>query len=922
MASELDNIVQISGDNDDVQSVASDLSTDAFKLNFKEDLLDAISNIKSVGFPVFVNGVGDIPLPLGESHAQQIIAQARQAPYGKGSNTIVDTTVRNTWELDPSQFQINAPNWPDRVQHICGLVAQKLGINTAVHAEIYKMLLYEKGAMFKAHTDTEKIPGMFGTLVVSLPSMHTGGEVILKHCGEKIIYASSKYDMSCATWYSDVSHEVLPVTSGYRWVVTYNLAIDQSLPPPSAGLKSSQMRPLRHCLRRWLAQDKQLRKNKYVYHVLDHEYTEANVSFRALKGQDLIRVSALRKICKELPVSVFIALLEKKEMGGVEMDPWLKGRRRHWYDDDDDYDEDNEGYHELTDIFERSFSIKIVRDFLGRAFTNTLKLVEDDFLDGDVFEDIQAEEEYEGYMGNSGPTATHWYRVGTVVIVPNDSIIDYLGNIRSFYESKTSPIQFQIKYLATSCIDPDAKEYLFAALKHFFSRALSENKNPRDMSRLFTDPEIVPLILRAALQQQDLEFFGIVWRLFYRTLSTDFYEWVRDWVIEEMDDHDIALERFEKIKSELSLAVSPDGGFNRQFQSINQLAILPRNLIEDQAPTPEPILEWARSMLRDLLSDDGPTNVTRSDGSAMIDQALYFDDPMLVLTQSVVPIFENRPAAAGFRLNLLSRLREIGVSGTLPRTEVMTLTAYEINNTVDHEVLSLFFASIFDDSTELDDLAIQFVSKVTLQAPQLPRLERCTMWLPLLPVIVFKLDAGGTPFDPPAYRNFFSAIITGTIDGYVGPKPPGTVNYAIAGVYCTCGDCAALNAFLASPTQKSQGFPMSKARRLHMHRQLDGGRVGCTHQTIRTTSPETLVVTKATRPEEIELLRWEERRNDVIAQLNLFQTDRLRTMLGLDFEKVDQLRRGQTVQANFPSRPVVGEKRRIDQTEVIDLTSD
>ncbi|KAJ4250574.1 hypothetical protein NW762_011833 [Fusarium torreyae] len=626
--------------------------------------------------------------------------------------------------------------------------------------------------------------------------------------------------MSCATWYSDVSHEVLSVTSGYRWVLTYNLAIDQSLPPPSAGLTSSQMQPLRHCLRRWLAQDKQLH----------HEYTEANVSFRALKGQDLIRVSALRKICKELLVSVFIALLKKREMGGVEMDPWLKGRRRRWYDDDY-YDEDNEGYHELTGIFERSFTIKIVRDLIGRAVTNTLKLVEDDLLDRDVFEDIQAEEEYEGYMGNSGPTATHWYRVGTVVIVPNDSIIDYLGNIETYYMSSVSPIQFQIKYLANTCLVPDAEEYLLAALKHFFRRALTENKNPRDMSKLFTDPEIVPLILRAALQQHDLEFFGVVFKQFYHTLSPNFWEYVRDWVIEEEDDYDIALHRFEKVKSELSLAVSPDGGFNRQFQVISQLAILPRNLPEDRFPTPEPVLEWARSMLRNLLSDDGPTNVTRNDGSALIDQALYFEDPMLILTQCVVLIFENRPAAAGFRLNLLSRLRELGVSATLPRTEAMTLyrtlarslvasqdftqmrdtlrSAYEINNTVDHEILSIFFASIFEDSTELDDLASQFVSKVTLQAPQLPRLERCTMWLPLLPTIVLKLDAGGIPLDPPAYRNFFSAIITGTIDGYVGPKPPDTINYAMAGVYCTCGDCSALNAFLASPTQKSQGFPMS-----------------------------------------------------------------------------------------------------------------
>jgi hypothetical protein len=30
---------------------------------------------------------------------------------------------------------------------------------------------------------TEKIPGMFGTLVICLPSPHQGGNLVAKHCG-------------------------------------------------------------------------------------------------------------------------------------------------------------------------------------------------------------------------------------------------------------------------------------------------------------------------------------------------------------------------------------------------------------------------------------------------------------------------------------------------------------------------------------------------------------------------------------------------------------------------------------------------------------------------------------------------------------------------------------------------------------------
>lgn len=66
-----------------------------------------------------MEGVGNITVPLSEAQARQIIAKARQAPYGKGSDTFVDISVRNTWELDPSQFTINSPEWNDYLLEIC-----------------------------------------------------------------------------------------------------------------------------------------------------------------------------------------------------------------------------------------------------------------------------------------------------------------------------------------------------------------------------------------------------------------------------------------------------------------------------------------------------------------------------------------------------------------------------------------------------------------------------------------------------------------------------------------------------------------------------------------------------------------------------------------------------------------------------------
>ncbi|PTD09935.1 hypothetical protein FCULG_00007930 [Fusarium culmorum] len=213
------------------------------------------------------------------------------------------------------------------------------------------MLLYEEGAMFKPHTDTEKIPGMFGTLVISLPSKHSGGDVVLKHCGEKMVYKSSAYSISCAAWYSDVTHEVLPITL----VLTYNLAVNQSQPAPSAALRRFASQPLRHCIRRWLAQDQDSRQSPYVYHILEHEYTEANISYKTLKGPDMTRVAAIRQACNGLPVAIFLALVEKMESGSVAFAPYDLQ-----YGDDSDT-----SYHHIDDVLESDLSVKITKDLDG-----------------------------------------------------------------------------------------------------------------------------------------------------------------------------------------------------------------------------------------------------------------------------------------------------------------------------------------------------------------------------------------------------------------------------------------------------------------------------------------------------------------------------------------------------------------------------
>jgi hypothetical protein len=90
-----------------------------------------------------------IRFPLGESDAKLIEAAATQAPFGKGIKTVVDTTVRNTFEINPKKFSFKNPAWSQFMQSVIKKVAYGLGLPPNLpppKADLYKLLLYKTGS--------------------------------------------------------------------------------------------------------------------------------------------------------------------------------------------------------------------------------------------------------------------------------------------------------------------------------------------------------------------------------------------------------------------------------------------------------------------------------------------------------------------------------------------------------------------------------------------------------------------------------------------------------------------------------------------------------------------------------------------------------------------------------------------------------
>ncbi len=142
----------------------------------------AVSGELPVADPgLVVEGLGRVPVPLKRGAVKALIAACQVAPYGQGTETLVDTRVRRTFELDPSRFRLGA-EWNSAIADATRTIADVLGLPAdRLEARLYKLLVYEKGGFFLPHRDSEKHDRMVASLVVVLPNPFEGGRLIVRH---------------------------------------------------------------------------------------------------------------------------------------------------------------------------------------------------------------------------------------------------------------------------------------------------------------------------------------------------------------------------------------------------------------------------------------------------------------------------------------------------------------------------------------------------------------------------------------------------------------------------------------------------------------------------------------------------------------------------------------------------------------------
>ncbi len=372
-----------------------------------------------------VRGVGPIELPVSQATARQLCQVARPARYGQGERTVLDRAVRDTWEIPKSRVKIDARRWNKALQPALDRLGGKLGLSpgSVLRAELHSMLIYARGQFFLGHQDSEKDDAMIGSLVVGLPSDFKGGALQVQHGAKTSTYRGSAQSLSLVAFYSDCRHEVKPVTSGHRIVLTYNLLLRPAGAASDASLDAELIAKLADCLRGHFAPSDG--PDRLVY-LLDHEYTRRGLGPARLKRTDAQRARLLGAAAELAECDHTLALADIHETwSAVEPEPHYRGWNR-WDDDDEDdedydeFDEDGTGEeYDLDELIDSDISLDSWIGPSGRVEQVQLSLRGSEVCAGTPSEELEPySSEYEGYMGNWGNTLDRWYHRGAVVVWP------------------------------------------------------------------------------------------------------------------------------------------------------------------------------------------------------------------------------------------------------------------------------------------------------------------------------------------------------------------------------------------------------------------------------------------------------------------------------------------------------------------------
>jgi predicted 2-oxoglutarate/Fe(II)-dependent dioxygenase YbiX len=763
---------------------------------------------------VEIDGVGMLSFPVPPSQIEAVIKRAHRAPYGRGTHTIVDTSVRNAWQLDSADVRIGGKAWEKTFHQIMSAVTAGLGCSGLnVSATLYKLLVYETGGLFRAHRDTEKTDGIFGTLVVVLPSSHGGGELIIRHGTREVSVNLSSPDVSelrFAAFYADCEHEVRPITGGSRVCLTYSLSLAEKGKKKqqaalAAPLDEREVAAAADMLRGAFRQGRASMKLAWL---LEHQYSAAGLSFAGLKGQDAARVQVLSQAAERADCSAHLGIVHIEETGPAEphFDVYdYRGRRSEWHDDDpSDEEEDVDEAQEAVadddfDVIEVSDAWHYVDHWVDTQNRSVdfgkVPVKENELLPAGALDHAAPDRQrLTEATGNEGASFERSYRRAALVIWPRRHSADVLleGGVRA--------VMPYLQDIVQRCSLPSASRSERATAHSTAGRII------RAWKRELADP----YGLRHGEEPSRSDMVTALGQLADAALLESFVT-------------DIVVRKYDGSENEALAARAALLGARKAGELVSALA---------RAHVPSRRGDCVDLLSRLVREHDHAINAPWRSGLRQIAAAII----------AALPKRQKRSSASDL---------DDGLEGSHDSRR---------STEADAEMVVTF----------LDNLA-------SIDAPDL-RCGACDAVLAAhsfdsARVIVSALSLvharDGKPISGDAdYEHLWHHAATMLLARSEHP-PEVPQDWRQEGrIRCTCDDCRELQTFVRDPLERTHRFPLRKDRRRHLHEQIQRHDLDMTHETERRGSPQTLVCTKTRRAYERQCA---EHKIDVAAMATLLR---------------------------------------------------
>ncbi|KAL0937520.1 2OG-Fe(II) oxygenase [Colletotrichum truncatum] len=853
--------------------------------SWKSSLRGRMKDIKAVGdiaafslYPSFTNpglkieGHPTIPLPLTTADAEVIKGACREAPFGKGDDTVVDTSVRKTWELSHTEFQLLNREWPGFLQKISLAAARGLGLSD-ISVKPHKLLLYEKGSFFKRHKDSEKEKGMVGTLVVCLPSEHEGGDVHLTFGSDHRVFSTaptSTFDLTTLAWFSDVTHEVKELTSGYRLALTYNI-IQNSPIKQSAGFFGQQAQQVRQLLLEWHTRFPTT--NMLVY-PLSHKYSQASLELQNMKGRDKALCQAVHDVGSRSGVFLLFAHLTRTTGDGEED---IYGR----------YGAEEE---EETTLLDSVYTLD------GKLVASAVSVDDEEMLVPDLYKDRSPDSSEEGeFVGNESAPSSYRYHDSVLVLVKKQSLYKYLKGDRYWagYDARTdNMVNMVAKDLEKNIDHAPTKTSALAFLKAALNvdgRSLTKTScTAVYWSLKLDDIGLFQAAMAAAAKFGGQEAYNEAIKITCRYVEDQFansagsIDWDK-WLGGVTEKSTLAglrntIEHFApRFTSDAVRDSFKRWGENKLTWKLETQAEIDSNELSFFAKTLESRhedMDWIKSSLLPILATRG----TRD---------LIYKVLNTVFVKREQREFRN--AKEIFQYFLENALAKLLLEGEDMATRVVNPTvAAFIGPLID-------FVNRVDEALTLGlaELAIQLLEAccnnlVWTKEQWDPRNVNARVVDQFLVPLTSIMEKHNIPVTEPI-REVFETVIRDGLIAQVGSLPPPPIGWQHKPRRCAprsrsrvCADCDALEAFLISPDMKVWRFPAAEARRRHIEHVLSSH----AHNFFRLTterprSPYTLVVEKTGLEHTAEVAAWHRKVEDLDTLLaSSLRNDTVKRILG------------------------------------------